>query len=119
MITATFAQELAAAWTKSWNDHDIEAVLEHYTDNIVLQTPMAALIVPESKGIIQGKTALRAYWTQALERIPDLHFEVINVLTGVNGVVIYYTNHANGRVAAEVLQLDEAGKVREAFVYYN
>lgn len=110
-----FAQE----WIAAWNAHDIEAVLTHYTDDFVLSTPMAAKVVPESKGIVSGKAAVRSYWTAALKRIPDLHFELINVLTGINALTIYYTNTATGKTSAEVLQLNDEGKVDRAFVFYD
>jgi len=110
-----FAQE----WIAAWNAHDIEVVLTHYTDNFVLSTPMAAKVVPESKGVVSGKTAVRDYWTAALKRIPDLHFDLVKVLTGVNGLTIYYTNTATGKTSAEVLLLNEAGKVEKAFVFYD
>ncbi|PZF70925.1 nuclear transport factor 2 family protein [Taibaiella soli] len=110
-----FAQE----WIAAWNAHDIEAVLSHYTDDFILSTPMAMKIVPESNGIVSGKAAVHSYWSQALKRIPDLHFRLIKVLTGINGLVIYYTNTATGKTSAEVLQLNQAGKVEKAFVFYE
>lgn len=119
MITAEQAQHLATEWVAAWNAHDIERVLQHYTDDFTIETPIAAQVVPESGGRLSGKDAVRAYWRIALERFPDLHFELLDVLSGVGGITIYYLNIARGRKAAELLRLNEDGKVYEAIVHYS
>jgi uncharacterized protein (TIGR02246 family) len=98
------ALELAGRWVAAWNSHDVEAVLTHFSDDVVFTSPVAAQLVPGSAGVLRGKDALRAYWTTALERVPDLHFEVVAVYTGVDHVVINYRNHVGGLVC-EVLRL--------------
>lgn len=66
----TFSQK----WVDAWNAHDIEAVLEHFGDDVVFTSPVAARILPETGGVVAGKDALRHYWTTALKSSPDLHF---------------------------------------------
>ena len=44
----------------------------------------------EPSGTLKGKQRVGAYWRRALERIPDLHFEVLDVFPGVGSIVIYY-----------------------------
>ncbi len=73
-VTAT---EFAERWKRDWNAHDLEALLEHFTDDVVFTSPIAAQVVPGSGGMIRGKPALREYWSLALSRVPDLHFEVV------------------------------------------
>jgi ketosteroid isomerase-like protein len=55
----------ADQWVQAWNAHDIEAVLDHFHDDVVVTSPVAARVVPESGGVVRGKTALRDYWTTA------------------------------------------------------
>ena len=98
------AVEFADRWLAAWNSHDVEAVLEHFTDDVVFTSPVAARVVPGSGGVLRGKDALRAYWSIALERIPDLHFEVVGVYAGIDHLVINYRNHVGGLVC-EVLRL--------------
>jgi hypothetical protein len=99
----TFAHE----WVEGWNAHDVEAVLAHFHDDAVFSSPLAAQLVPDSGGVIRGKQALRAYWTNALKRVPDLHFVVEGVYVGVNALVIHYRNQKGGLVN-EVLIFDGA-----------
>jgi len=58
----------ADRWVRAWNAHDIEAVLDHFRDDVVFTSPVAARVVPESGGVVRGKAALRDYWTTALRR---------------------------------------------------
>ena len=106
----TAAQRLSQSWLTAWNAHDLDAVLAHFADDAVFTSPVAAQLLPETHGVLVGKAAIRAYWTVGLERIPDLHFEIIDVYTGLDTIVINYRNHAGGRVN-EVLQLDDSGLV--------
>lgn len=92
----------SAAWAAAWNARDLEAVLSHFHDDVVFTSPTAARVVPDGGGIVRGKDALRAYWTAALELVPDLRFTVEHVSAGVGTLVISYRNQMGG-VVDEVL----------------
>jgi ketosteroid isomerase-like protein len=104
------AQRFSRSWVSAWNAHDLDALLMHFADDAVFTSPVAAQLLPDSQGVLVGKDAIRRYWAVGLERIPDLHFEVIDVYTGLDTIVINYRNHTGGRVN-EVLQLDDDGLV--------
>jgi ketosteroid isomerase-like protein len=97
----TFAED----WLTAWNRHDVDAVLAHFHDEVVFTSPVAARVVPDSGGVVRGKTALREYWTAALKTMPDLHFEVVGVYQGESVVVINYRNQ-RGALVNEVLEFD-------------
>jgi hypothetical protein len=67
---------------------------------------------------LKGKDAVRAYWQSALMKVPDLHFELIEVLVGVHCIAIHY-NAVLGKKAVEVLFLNEAGKAYKAVAHYS
>lgn len=71
-MTEAAAQNFARAWVDAWNRRDVEAVLEHYADDAVFVSPKAERFVGTAR--IEGKSALRAYWQTALERISALRF---------------------------------------------
>jgi hypothetical protein len=98
-----FAEE----WVAAWNRHDVEAVLAHFHDDVVFTSPVAERVVPESRGVVRGKAALREYWCAALETVPDLHFDVLGAYRGVSTLVIHYRNERGGLVN-EVLEFDGA-----------
>ena len=97
--------DFATQWVQAWNSHDVEAVLGHFHENVVFTSPVAARVMPETGGVVRGKQALREYWTTALELIPDLHFDVVDVYRGESALVINYRNERGGLVN-EVLVFD-------------
>lgn len=118
MITQEQATVLAAEWIAAWNSHDLDRVLDHYTDDFEMTSPFIAGVMDESSGMLKGKTNVGAYWQKALERYPDLHFKLEDVLWGVSSVTIVYRS-VDGRSAAEWLQLDAGGKVCRAMAHYS
>jgi len=95
-------QSFSQAWLEAFNAHDLEALLSHFADDVVFTTRVAARALPETGGVVRGIDALRAYWTLALEKVPDLHFELLGVYTGIDTLVLNYRNQAGGQ-ACEVL----------------
>ena len=119
MITEDFARNFADEWIKSWNSHDLDRILSHYSEDFSIESPMALKLLPESKGLVQGKTAVRAYWSIGLEKIPNLEFQLIDVLTGINGLTIYYSNTATRRKTAEIMYFNDEQKVNKVFAHYH
>jgi hypothetical protein len=107
----------ADEWVQAWNSHDIEAVLDHFHDDVVFTSPVATRVVPESGGVVHGKAALRDYWAAALKTLPELHFDIIGVYRGESTLVINYRNH-RGELVNEVLTFDADGLVREGHGTY-
>lgn len=119
MITEEFARKFAQAWIDAWNSRDLEIILAHYADDFVIETPMAVILKPESNGTVAGKPAVRAYWQLGLSKIPDLHFDLLDLLIGVHSVTIYYVNTATNRRSVEMMFFNAEGKVNRAFVNYS
>ncbi|MCZ0729838.1 nuclear transport factor 2 family protein [Mycolicibacterium iranicum] len=106
------AEQFAHEWVRAWNDHDVEAVLAHFDDAVLFTSPVALKLLPSTGGVVQGKDALREYWTRALAGVPDLTFAVEGVFGGIDTVVIAYRNQ-NGGVVSEVLRFNDEGLVIE------
>jgi SnoaL-like domain/ABC transporter substrate binding protein len=104
-----FAERFAKEWVAAWNSHDLERIL-------ALSSPIITALVGEPSGRLRGKTAVGAYWAKALQSIPNLRFELLTALAGVNSITVYYSGHRG--LAAEVLHFGPSGKVREAFAHY-
>lgn len=103
------------SWIDAWNAHDIEAVLEHFSDDVVFTSPIRVL--NDSHGIVYGKDALRTYWMMALQRVRDLQFELVGVYVGMSVIVINYRNQT-GALLNEVLIFGEDGLVSEGHGTY-
>ncbi|MGB0660447.1 MAG: nuclear transport factor 2 family protein [Mangrovicoccus sp.] len=107
MDSWAFAKE----WENGWNSHDLDRILSHYREDIVFRSQKARALV--GAGEVIGKAALRDYWTAALNRQPDLRFEILNVFEGHQMLVIEYRNHKS-ILATETLYFDAEGLVYQA-----
>lgn len=117
MIDKPFAAHFAADWITAWNQHDLERILSHYTDDFEMSSPTIIQVVGEPSGSLKGKQAVGAYWAKALQLMPDLHFELLTTLVGVNSITLYYQGVRG--LSAEVFHFDPAGKVTKAYAHYQ
>jgi hypothetical protein len=118
MITPEFAQQFAEEWIAAWNSHDLSQILAHYTDDFEMSSPFIIKTVNLPSGTLKGKAAVGAYWQRALENMPDLHFGLIEVLSGVDSIGIYYHSVQNLR-ALEWLSINTEGKIQKAIAHYS
>jgi ketosteroid isomerase-like protein len=112
-----FAAEFAAEWLHAWNDHDLARILSHYADDFEMSSPIIIEVAGEPSGRLKGKKAVGAYWAKALERLPDLHFDLVSTLVGVDSVTLYYRGHRG--MVAEVFFFGADGKVVRAYANYE
>lgn len=115
-MDSDFAAHFAADWISAWNAHDLERILSHYADGFEMSSPVIVQLAGEPSGTLKGKAAVGAYWRKALQRIPDLHFELLTVLIGVGSITLHY--RGNRGLAAEVLHFGPDGKVTRAYAHY-
>jgi len=112
------AKAFAEEWVAAWNAHDLERILSHYRDDIEIITPMIKISLGIDTGSLVGKAAIADYWRAALEKMPVLHFELLDVCTGVNSIAVYYKSVMN-KLAIEVIEFDDVGKVERVVVHYG
>lgn len=98
------AQEFATAWAQDWNDHDLDRIMRHFAEDVVFRSPVAAQLLDACDGTV-CEDALRAYFAEGLCHILHLHFEVLDVYTGIDTIVINYCNRA-GQLVNEILSFD-------------
>src|SRR5262245_49342263 len=118
MIDREFAERFAEEWIEAWNGHDLDRILSHHSEDFEFFSPRIVELMGEPTGTLAGKGAIRPYWAKALARTPDLKFELNTILTGINGLVLYYKT-STGRLAAEVFEFDERGLVRRSSAHYD
>lgn len=110
-------RQFAESWIEAWNRHDLDAVLAHYSDDFEFSSPLIRQFAGEVSGRLTGKEAVRAYWQTSLSSLPDLHFELVDVLAGIDRLVILYRGHRG--LAAEVFELDTDGQVERGQALYS
>jgi hypothetical protein len=118
MLTQQQAQEFAQDWIQAWNAHDLDRILSHYDEDVVLVSPIAAKLLNDPQGTVSGKLALKAYFKKGLEAYPNLTFELIDVMWGLSSVVLYYVNQ-NGTKSGEFMEFTPTGMVSKVIANYN
>lgn len=112
------AKKFTQRWINSWNTHDLDDILSHYAEDIEVTTPMIKMALGSGTGTLKGKEAVGNYWKKAMEKNPDLHFELYEVTQGVNSVALYYKTIMNKK-AIEAMFFNEQGKVNRMFSFYT
>ena len=110
MLTKEKAHELAEHWVQAWNSHDLDAIMSHYVEDVVLVSPVAAKLLGDPSGTVKGKPALRGYFQKGLEFYPQLRFDLIDVMFGLSSMVLYYANQ-KGTKTGEFMEVDAIGKI--------
>ncbi len=118
MISKEIAREIVREWIRAWNAHDLDAIMTHYAEGVKFTSPFVIKLLGEASGKIEGKDQLRAYFAKGLAARPDLKFELIDLLIGVNTLTIYYRS-VTGTPAAEVMVVNDEGQITKSWVHYR
>lgn len=108
----------AQAWLQAWNSHDLDTILEHYSEQIDFVSPIIQQMGIDATGRISNKKDLRDYFSKALQKYPDLHFELYHELKGAHSTVLFYRS-VNNTYSAEYMELDNEGKVCRVRAHYQ
>lgn len=113
-------KEIAIKWFKAFNEHNLENLLSLYDDNAQHFSPKLKVQHPETRGLIQGKSALRNWWKDAFERLPTLKYEIVKLTTDEEQVFMEYTRFVEGEEplsVGEVLEIKNR-KIIASRVYH-
>jgi ketosteroid isomerase-like protein len=111
--TPADSRVFAELWVSEWNRKDVEAVLTHFSDDVVFASPRAKAIVGSCR--IEGKTKLREYWIRAISRVQTIHFALDHVIRDGDRMGIVYVAEIDGRRmrAVEFLKFGDDGLIHE------
>jgi ketosteroid isomerase-like protein len=121
MTTAESNKQIALHWFAAFNVHDLEALLALYHSDAQHFSPKLKIRQPETGGLIKGKAALRAWWQDAFERLPELQYEVQKLTADAEQVFMEYIRRVPGEEdlrVGEVLEIKE-GKIVYSRVYHG
>jgi ketosteroid isomerase-like protein len=112
------ARRFGSEWVDAWNRHDLDAILSHYSEDVIFSSPFALKLLSAPDGVVRGLPALRKYFEIGLAAYPDLRFRLHHVAVGVESVTLIYQS-VKGLLAAETMQLDGNLKVVRAIAHYE
>ena len=108
----------AEQWIAAWNERNLDAIMKHYTPVVHFSAPTVVSRWNKADGVLIGQDALRQHFKRGLELAPNLHFELVDVLMGVDGMTIVYRRET-GALVVDVVVLNEDYQGVEVRVYYG
>jgi ketosteroid isomerase-like protein len=108
----------ADVWLSDWNRHDLEAILEHYAEDVLFRSPKVLGYTGGKTDTIRGRENLRPYFARGLAFRPELKFSGAKAAWDRDGVALIYLGE-DGSTAVETMTLDAEGRVSEARVFYD
>jgi hypothetical protein len=116
-MTEAEAQDFAHKWISAWNSHDLDRILSHYAEDVEVTSPLVEAVLGPGQVTVRGKQALRAYWSKALARFPDLRFVLYRAYAGPRSLVLHYQS-VQALIGAECMELDADGLVHRVLAHY-
>ena len=120
-MSAVQNKEIATKWFAAFNEHNLEKLLSLYDDNAEHFSPKLKALYPKTKGFVTGKDALRAWWQDAFDRLPSLHYKVTSLTSNSDRVFMEYirtVENEDEMHVAEVLEIKE-NKILSSRVYHG
>ena len=120
-MSAQQNETIAKAWFEAFNAHNLEKLLALYHEQAKHYSPKLKIRKPETNGLVSGKNALRAWWKDAFERLPSLHYEVTDLTANENRIFMEYIRKVENEeemMVAELLEI-ENGLIVFSKVYHG
>ncbi|AWI25414.1 nuclear transport factor 2 family protein [Flavobacterium pallidum] len=114
-------ENIARQWFDAFNSHNLDKLLSLYDDNAEHFSPKLKIRKPETNGFVSGKHALRDWWQDAFERLPELHYKATSLTANNERIFMEYIRIVPGEenmLVAEVLEV-KSGKIVASRVYHG
>ena len=101
---------LGRDWIAAWNSRDLERILALYAEDSEMTSDKIQALGFDSSGTLCGKASLRMYWGKALQLLPGLHVDLIDLFVSPDSLVVFYSNERGARIC-EYLRVDAEGRI--------
>lgn len=110
--------QFAKEWIASWNSHNIEKIMAHYSDHVLFTCPFIEKYMGIVGDTITNKAELKEYFIKGLKAFPDLKFELQMIRGNADDITLYYKS-VNNMMAIEYMKLNKQGKIDYGKVEYK
>ena len=112
------AETYAKSWIEAWNNHDVDALGEHYAEDVVFRSPFIPKLIENASCTIHGRTDLKKYLAKGMEAFPHMRFQLHRVGVGVDSLALNYIS-MEGALANEVHVVNDEGKASDVRIHYS
>lgn len=108
-------------WVRAFNAHDVDALVALYADDATHTSPKIRALHPDTGGKLRGKSAIAAWWRDAIQRLPTLRYEATSFTADDNRVFVEYLRKVQGEPDLPVAEVFEviSGKIVASRVYHG
>ena len=117
VLTPDSAAGFASDWIEAWNTRDLDRILNHYADDVVLTSPFVRRLIGGKSDTVCGIAALRAYFARGLNTCPDLRFVLRRTYCGIQSLVLEYQSVSN-LLTVELMEFNRFGLVCRVCAHY-
>lgn len=78
-------------WFNFWNDDDLVSYVNLYSEEAMVFSNCAKLIIPDSNGIIKGKETLFKYWSIVKDKLPHFKFVLNSYSIYEDSIIFRYS----------------------------
>ena len=103
--------QITKQWLQAFNEHNLEKLLSLYDNNAIHFSPKLKIKKPETNGLIKGKEAMREWWQDAFDRLPQLFYQEQTITANEDRVFMEYIRIVPGEEnmnVAEVLDIKKS-----------
>ena len=114
-------ERLARRWLACFETKDVDALVALYAEDARHTSPKIRALRPESAGFLVGRDALRAWWSDAFRRLPELRYVETSLTANGERVFLEYLRQSPGEPdmpVAEVLEV-KGGLIVASRVYHG
>ncbi len=116
-LTHDNARARAKGWCDAWNRRDLDAVMEHYAQDVVLTSPLIVKRWGIADGRLQGKERVRENFAIGM-RNAGLHFDFVDVLLGVDAFCVIYRRET-GVLVSDLCLVDDQGRTKRVIACHG
>ena len=121
-ISYEFAAHHVEKGVEGWTDHNLNAIMSSYAEELEFSSPKIRAILGENKNnTISSKRELSTYFSAGLERFPNLKFKIIDFTVSDNKVILEYSANLDGKSIVNVIEKFEFENelVKKSGAYYG
>lgn len=113
--------KIAHDWIAAFNVHKVESILSLYAEDAIHFSPKLKQRLPETNGFVNGRKEMRAWWIDAFDSLPTLHYALQNLIVNDSSILMEYLRKVDNEedmMVAEVLEIQNNLIVRSK-VYHG
>jgi hypothetical protein len=121
-ISYEFAAHHIEKWVKGWTDHNLNAIMSSYAEELEFSSPKIRAVLGENENnTISSKRELNTYFSAGLERFPNLKFKIMDFTVSDNKVILEYSANLDGKSIVYVIEKFEFENelVKKSGAYYG